>query len=415
MLKQLIKYTSIQTFGKIITIFISLGTTAWLTRKLGLNDYGLLTFVSSIFLLVDSVADFGTRTNGVREISAAKDVESRKKIWINIALLRKIMTGVAFFFGLLMVFLYPGFEGFRFWSLVALSMSWLTSVAGDEEIIFQSGSRLDLKTIIDIVYPAGFFIFILIFGKYLNLGLVFSGYLLSRIISLCIGWKLINFHFSDYNFKFTKQIDWLLIKKILYESWPIGLYMLIFTAYDRAIDATLIRHFWGEINVAQYGLAYKIYSNLVIPAYFLVSSVFPAMSKNEHKNITKKTLCVAGLMLLGIVPLVYFFAPLMINLLAGKEYLAAVPVLKVLSFAIVFAYFGHVLGFRLIAKGNQKYLLLIAIVALLINTGLNVYLIPRFGMIAGAWVTVITEAFMVTLFGWRLFKSNHNDKLIGLV
>jgi O-antigen/teichoic acid export membrane protein len=217
-LKQLIKYTSIQTFGKIITIFISLGTTAWLTRKLGLNDYGLLTFVSSIFLLVDSVADFGTRTIGVREISAAKDVESRKKIWINIALLRKIMTGVAFFFGLLMVFLYPGFEGFRFWSLVALSMSWLTSVAGDEEIIFQSGSRLDLKTIIDIVYPAGFFIFILIFGKYLNLGLVFSGYLLSRIISLCIGWKLINFHFSDYNFKFTKQIDWLLIKKILYES-----------------------------------------------------------------------------------------------------------------------------------------------------------------------------------------------------
>jgi O-antigen/teichoic acid export membrane protein len=183
-------------------------------------------------------------------------------------------------------------------------------------------------------------------------------------------------------------------------SWPMGVYMLVFISYDRAVDSMMIRAFLDEAAVANYGLAYKIYSNLITPAYFLASAVFPIMSRNQEKDITKKSLWLALLMVLAIVPIIFVLAPWIINVLAGPGFESAVGVLRILLIALAFAYMSHIVGFRLISKEGQREMLWLGLISLITNIILNVIFIPRAGIIAAAAVTAWTEAFM---FGLTVF------------
>ena len=67
--------TAVQTIGKVIMILISLVTTAILTRRLGAGIYGGFVLTTSIFLLLDALADFGSRAIGVREASKNPEME----------------------------------------------------------------------------------------------------------------------------------------------------------------------------------------------------------------------------------------------------------------------------------------------------------------------------------------------------
>lgn len=185
-----------------------------------------------------------------------------------------------------------------------------------------------------------------------------------------------------------------------------GMYLLIFGAYDRAIDSMMIRRFMGVNEVAWYGLAYKIYASLQQPAYYLVSGIFPILSGN---NKNKKGLFwgSAGVLIVGAMTVlvgVWIFAPIMISILAGNGFEAAVPVLRILSIALVFSYLGHLVGFTLISRDGQRELLGLGIIVLLFNFGANLVVIPRFGIEGAAWVTAATEAISLVLMSLRLRK-----------
>jgi len=159
--------------------------------------------------------------------------------------------------------------------------------------------------------------------------------------------------------------------------------------------------------VAWYGLAYKIYGVLIQPAYFYVNSIFPILSgKNEHKK-ELFWMSVGVLLTVGVGTLIggWILAPWMVEVLGGAEYTPAVGVLRILGIAWVWSYLGHLLGFTLIANGGQKQMLYLGLMALVLNLGLNWWLIPHYGMIAAAWVTVLTEFFDMVMMGFFLRKQ----------
>jgi len=65
MFKKSLWNTWVQILAKVVTVFISLVVTAILTRKLGPISYGSYTLITSVFLLLDSLADFGSKVIGV--------------------------------------------------------------------------------------------------------------------------------------------------------------------------------------------------------------------------------------------------------------------------------------------------------------------------------------------------------------
>lgn len=390
MLKKPIMNTLVQVGGKIITVLLSLVTTAILTRKLGVSVYGSYLLITSVWLLLDSAVDFGSKVIGVKEASS-KNFTERNGVYVQVAWFRCLASLLFFIVGLGVILFWPGFDGLEIEALMALLMIGFTAMAGSLEIIFQTEMRMDLKVWGDIVFPLIFVVFLWFTKDEISLFWVFGVYLGARILSLGLGLSLVK--------KITNKIklvsiDKSFLKNFLKETWPMGVYMILFSGYDRAVDSVLIKQMIGVTDLAYYGLAYKIYGNLIQPAYFLINSVFPLMSgKTENKR--KLFWQTTGLMFLGaliVAPTIYLLSPVIIKVLAGGEFVASIKILRILLVAMVFAYLGHLVGFTLIAKGKQKLILFIGIISLIVNIGGNLLFIPRFGIVGAAWVTVVTEA-----------------------
>jgi O-antigen/teichoic acid export membrane protein len=390
MLKRSILNTWVQILAKIITILISLITTGLLTRKLGVSVYGSYTLVVSVFLLLDSVADFGSKVIGVKEASN-KEGEEKNKFFVQVAWTRLLTTLLAFVLGIILIFSWNGFAEIRSEAMVALMMIWFTSVAGSLEIIFQTELRMELKVLMDVIFPLIFLVILLFWNSPISLMWVFGVYLLARILSLSIGWKLLKKVLGSFKLQFINK-DFII--KFLKEAWPMGVYMLVFTGYDRAIDSLMIDKFIGIKEVAFYGLAYKIYSNLVQPAYYFVNSIFPLLSgktENKRKLFKWSILIIFSVLIIG-VPIAYLLAPLAIQVLAGSGFGLSIKVLRILLVALFFSYLSHLIGFTLIAKGGQKQILVLGLITLVFNFIGNLLAIPRFGIVGAAWVTGASEA-----------------------
>ncbi len=408
MLRKSILNTWVQIVAKGIMILISLVTTGLLIRKLGASVYGSYTLVTSVFLLLDSIADFGTKVIGVKEASGREGKE-RNQLFMQATWTRLITTLFAFVLGVILVFSWSGFAEIRTEAMVALVMIWFTSVAGSLEIIFQTELRMGSKVLMDILFPLIFLVILLFWPNPVTLMWVFSVYLIARILSLSIGWKLIKRVLGSFKLEvFDKKF----ILNFLKEAWPMGIYMLIFTGYDRAIDSLMIDRFVGIKEVAFYGLAYKIYANMVQPAYYFVNSIFPILSgKSEYKNSLFKW---SFLIILGalvfIIPLAYLLTPWMVQVLAGNGFESSVTVLRILLIPLFFSYLGHLFGFTLISKGGQKQILVLGIISLIFNFIANLLVIPKYGIMGAAWVTGMTEAMACLMMLVALKRKNYSTK-----
>ncbi len=389
MLKKPILNTLVQVLGKGVTILLSLVTTGILTRKLGADVYGSYMLITSVWLLWDATADFGSKVIGVRE-AANNEGEKRKNIYIQVAWFRLMASLLMFVVGIIFILSWSGFKGMEWEALLGLVMIGFTAMAGSLEIIFQTEMRMEVKVWMDILFPLLFVVWLWISGGEINLMGVFGVYLITRIISLVVGLGLVSRIIGKI--KIIKP-DWTFAKRFLKETWPMGVYMILFSGYDRAVDSILIRQLIGVRDLAFYGLAYKIYGNLVQPAYFLINSVFPMLSnkENDRRKLFKQT---GLLMFLGAIVMfgmVYFLAPWIINVLSGSEFGKSAEVLRILLVAMIFAYAGHLVGFTLIAKGKQKAVLIVGIISLLVNVIGNLILIPSWGINGAAWITALTE------------------------
>lgn len=398
MLKKSIINTIWQIGSKGITTLLALVTTGILTRKLGSEGYGAFTLISSLFVMLDSLADFGIKTIGIRELA------NGKKIMGKIIKLKTLMTTGSWLLGLVVIWGLDSLVGIRIEAVVALTMVWLTSMLGVGEMVWQKNLKMERKTLVDIVFPLLFMAGLWVWKDSLSLMVVYGILLGARIISLMLGWRWLR------NEKEFLEIEWSngKIGDLWKEVWPMGVFLLLFAAYDRVVDSILISHFLGIEQVAYYGLAYKIYGVLIQPAYFYVNSVFPLLSGkfNDKKEIFNKSLLILIAGMLVVVVGTWIWADWAVELLGGPGYEMAAKVLRVLILGCLFTYIGHLVGFTLIAKGGQKDLLKVGLIGLVFNLSLNWLLIPSYGIIVAAWITVATEALDMGLMMIFLNKLN---------
>ncbi|MFZ2152832.1 MAG: flippase [Microgenomates group bacterium] len=399
MLKKPIINTLVQILGKAGMVGISLLTTGVLTRKLGVQNYGNFILISSLFVFLDSLADFGTKTIGVREISK----ENGEKVGEHVFTLRMLMTTISFVVGVMVIWSWKGLETIRIESTVALLMIFLTSLAGFWEIIFQSKLRMDLKVLMDLSFPITFLVWLWWWQGSVSLLMVMMAYLIARGISLWIGYYLV----SGLSSVTIGKIDGAEIKKMWQMTWPMGVFLIMFATYDRAIDSLLIQNYLGSSEVAWYGLAYKVYGALLAPAYFYVNSIFPIMGAKEtnKRKLFGESVIILGVSAILLIIGVYFMAPYIIQVLGGVAFEPSIAVLRILVVAALFSYMGHLVGFTLISEGGQKEMLKLGMVALIVNLGLNMWLIPHYGILAAAGVTVVTEMIDCLMMGYFLVNK----------
>lgn len=380
-----------QSLAKVVSVGLGLWTTRMMLASLSQEAIGIFYLLMAVFLVLDGVADGGTRFVGVANWAENKN----KAKWLaTIFWARLILVGIGFAFGWWWTGTYAPLLPYRNEARIALSMIFFTSGAGLLELWCQVQLKIWWKSIIEVLFSLLVALSLFFFGVR-NLGFVYIIFLVSRIVSLVFGWALVNRDLS-LSVGWWKP-DWAEIKKLWKIAWPMGLYLLIFTSYDRAIDSLLLNHFWNSSAVASYGLAYKVYGNLVLPVYFFMNTVFAKMASLKGQELwsqMKKYLVVLVLMSLGIILGVWLVSPTILPWIWPNVPTDSVAILKILSLALVFSAINHVFGFGLVGKGGQRKLLLLGVVSLSVNFILNWLFIPHFGYWAAAWITILTELVM---------------------
>ena len=388
MIKKIIFNSGYQLIGKSFSLIVSILITALLTRSLGATGYGQYILIFSLINLAITLANWGSHIIGVRELAKSKN---QAEVFGSLLLLKITFALAISLIGFILILTLPIFSTIRLESVLGLIIILAAILELTFESVFQAHIKMGIKTVLNIIYSLIFLIitFLLIQNGF---GLIspFIGSIFGKIIS-----NLLGFVKTKQLIRGKIKINYQIIGRLAKESAPMGALLVLFAAYDQTIDSLIIKNYLGADQVGYYGLAYRIYANLVLPAYFINNSIFPIISKSPKKNLVKLTRAgylFSFLILLIIVPASFIFSQPIINFIAGKNFQASVLPLKILSLSLMFSYVNHLNGFSLIALGHQKDSLKIGVFALIWNLVFNLIFIPKAGIIAAAIITLSTEA-----------------------
>jgi len=89
-----------------------------------------------------------------------------------------------------------------------------------------------------------------------------------------------------------------------------------------------------------------------------------------------------------------------IYILYGVKYIDAINVLRIVVWYTTFSYLGIVRNIWILAEEKQCYLWIINLFGALLNVGLNMGLIPSWGMIGAAFASVLTQFFTNFILGF---------------
>jgi O-antigen/teichoic acid export membrane protein len=203
------------------------------------------------------------------------------------------------------------------------------------------------------------------------------------------------------------------LEPALFRHWikagiPLAITYLLTTVYFK-LDVPILQHFRSYAEVGWYTFAYRPFEALLFIPATLRTVVFPVLSiyyrSAPGRVLASTEMLFKGLAIMGwpITVGLFLLAPQFIDLLTS-QYPQSGAALRILALAVVFMFVDNTFAAVLNAIDRQKLYAYVALSGLVINFGLNIILIPRFGYIGASWATVATEMGLV-LTGWLALRG----------
>ncbi len=223
-------------------------------------------------------------------------------------------------------------------------------------------------------------------------GLIASKYIAFAISIVFVWWR---FHI-DY--PITKKYR--LSPEIKRQFWGISLISMLNNGLSSLMYLLDIFVLGNAIPDSTVIASYKIATNIptalaFVPAAF-VTYIYPyfALHREDKAWVRKKyvLVCVALAVFCSLIALVMFlFAPLILKLLFGSQYLDAEPCFRVLSISFVIsAVFRTLPGNILVTQRKLRFNMFTAMFSSVVNIILNVIFVNKWQSIGVAYATLIT-------------------------
>ncbi len=189
-------------------------------------------------------------------------------------------------------------------------------------------------------------------------------------------------------------------KLILLKSFPFALLALLMGIYYR-IDGVMIERMLpnGAHEAGIYAASFRLLDALNMFGYLFATLLLPMFAGMIHRkeNVNELVKFSSELMLvMAVIAGVncYFFRNEIMHLLYhdSTSYWAEIFGWLMLNFIPMSSI--YVFGTLLTAKGSLKILNFIALGGMVINVGLNLFLIPKYGALGATFATLITQFFV---------------------
>jgi len=380
-------------FEKLLRIGVAVLIGAWVARYLGPSQFGLLSFAQSLVALFGSVAALGITNILVKDLVNG---DIHKPSLLSTALVL-MMAGACISFLALAAYIY--FFGYGADSntiILVIGCGILFQASGIIECYFQSEVKarfIVLSSISSLLISSVVKLALI----YLKASLLtFSYAIVFDALTLLMGY--VYFFKRDANgqhFKF--DFSFTLATNLLRESYPYILSGLLITIYMR-IDQVMIKQMMGDYAVGQYSVAVALSGGWYFLPMTIVASLYPAIVNSKKVDnaiyLGRLSRLYSFLIYTSLIlsVLIGFCSNWVVALLYGHTYQQAGSVLMVHIWASVFVSIGVASGRWLLTEGLQKYGAINTLIGAVLNVGLNLILIPRFGIIGVAWATLIAQA-----------------------
>lgn len=408
--------TFAQIGGRFATTIISLTTVSMLNTGLLAEGWGLYIIVTTFLGFFGVLADLGINLLYLQEIS--KYPEKEEKITATYLGFRLFTAVIVFSIAPLIAHFIPAYSSLTTAIWVASFGQFFLVLNQIFVSIFQAHLQMGKAMITDILGRA-----VILVGVFLLFNHFQTNSLVAVLWIVALG-SLSNTLFSyvlarPYH-KIRVAFDFKEWPSMVVRVLPLAALSVLGMIHFKA-DSVILTLFRPAVDVGIYGNAYKIMEVMVtLPAMF-AGGLFPAMNQavlSKDKNFPIFIQKSFDLLLFAVIPLVLvlvILAPYLMGLLTRSNVFQAANSLQILAFALLPLFVGSLLAHLLIATEKKKELGIISLIAVTVNIGLNILLIPRFSYYGAAGATVVSELLTVIMtmtIVWRSLDCAPNFKIL---
>lgn len=366
----------------------------YLARILGVSNYGVLEFSLSVLTYFLVLGDGGLELWATREAARGRDTRG---LVAQIVPLRLLLAGMSYTVLLLLLPVFPDYPFLQ--GLLVLFGLTLFAQAASLKWVFMGrenmGGVASGLVVAQITFALAIFAFVrrpesLLWVPVLRV-------VGDAAMAAYFGWLFVREH-GRFRLALTLRGAGGVLRPALVMGASHG---LAFMSYN--FDSLLLGFMVGSAAVGWYGAAYKpITAILAVPVTYFVG-LFPTLSRtfgSDHaafQGIVTRSLRLASVLALPIGVGGAFLAGPIIHFLFGAAYENSVLPLQILSWAAVLVILRGTFRQALNAAGRQDLDLRCAVTAMGLNVGLNLFVIPRYGIVGAAGTTLLAEIVWITL------------------
>lgn len=408
---KIVKNASWIIISKILQSILGLVITMLIARYLGPQNFGVISYATSLVGFVSPLVFLGLNNVLVQEITKNPDKEG---VIIGTSILLSIISALFCMLGVIIFTFFVNAGETE--TIIVSSLYSLILIFQVLDLIqywFQAKLLSKYSSIISLVayiIVSGYKVILLIFQKSIYWFSISNamGYFIISISLILLYFKL-----GGQRFSFSKEIGNKLLAKSKYYILS-GLMIAIFAQTDKIMIKLMI----SDTATGYYSAAVSVASMTSFVYLAIIDSFRPVIFKNYEESKEKFELNIKRLYSIIIYIslaqslIMTIFSRLIINILYGSAYLGAINALRIICWYTTFSYLGSVRNIWILCMNLQKYLFVINLSGALLNIVLNLLLIPLIGIEGAAIASFATQFFSNFIIGFILVPMRENNKLI---
>lgn len=387
--------------------------TILMARYLGVDNYGIFGFATSLTGILAITIDFGISNHIVRHI--ATDYDSAPKYLGNALPLKSIFSVGTIIITLIILILMQANELVITVTLLFTIEMILKSYIGTLNGSFQAFEEGKYQGIGNTILHLLLLIFILL-TIFTDLGLIgiAISYIIANLIALIYEYYVLKKHIIKPKF----ELDADFCKKITLLAIPFAVTSLLYNVYY-SIDIVMLTNMVGNYPTGIYNATYKLISVLTIFYSVYTAVIFPVMSKffkNDEKMLLisfEKSIKYLMLIIIPLAVATVVYSTDIIHFIYGHEYDASSSVLSILIWTVCLLFISGAANTLLNASHKEVTVTKIYAMAAIFNIVLNLFMIPYLSYNGAAITTVLSDVLIVILQAYVIYRLGHrpNKKL----
>lgn len=370
-------------------------------NRLGENEYGMYFAIFNFTYLFQILLDFGLQNYNQTEIAA--DTSRMQKMLPGMLSVKMMLSLlyvlVVFGVGVQMGYAWERFFPWLLLNQVLLSLNiFLRSNISANRLFIRDAFLSVSDKILMIALSA-----VMLSGVLPHLTLSIYHFVLVQTVALGMTTILCLLSVRSIETRYEWKPDWTMLRKILKESLPFAAAYFLMTLYYR-IDTVMIERMMresGALEAGIYAQSYRIMESVNNLGYLMAGVLLPlfAYRLGSTQSFLRELRHGYGLMFTMAAPIIaggYFYADVIIgSLYPGRDAAYSAGIFKLLLLNFFPVAIMYVISPLLTAKKSFGWMLSSLTVAVVINIGLNYWLIPVQGAFGAALATLATQVFML--------------------